>query len=124
MGLDILKIAMPASSLVLRRGTATLRTLPNIFILGATKAGSSSLTSMLWNHPSHVAPFAKELMYLQKLPEFQSNYEYFALAAFLWGRYHNGHATFSWNGYRKFFPLKTTLAQRKIQGKAPGDQRL
>lgn len=95
--------------LIGRRMTAKLRGLPSVFILGATKSGSSSLTSILWQHPAHVPPVTKELMYLQRLPHFKSNYEFHPFAAFFWGRYRNGHATYSLDGYRKFFPLRMRM---------------
>jgi hypothetical protein len=98
-----------------RRLTARLRALPGVFILGATKAGSSSLASVLWQHPAHVAPVKKELMYLQRLPNFTSNYEFHPLAAFLWGRYSEGHARYSLEGYRKFFPHGMTMRLRRLR---------
>lgn len=98
-----------------RRMTSRLRGLPNVFILGATKSGSSSLTSILWQHPAHVSPVTKEHMYLQKLPHFHSNYEFHPWAAFLWGRYRNGHATYSLAGYRKFFPLGMRMRWRRYR---------
>lgn len=97
------------TALALRRGTASLRELPCVYLIGAPKAGSTSLTSILWQHPAHVRPLVKELMYLQSLPCFESNWEFNRLNAFLWGRYSNGHAKYSLDGYRKFFPLKLTM---------------
>jgi hypothetical protein len=98
--------------LVYRRLTAVGRALPEVFILGATKSGSTSLTLILWDHPEHVPAFAKELMYLQQLPEFTSAWEWHPIPAFLWGRYTNGHAKYCLGGYKKFFPLKMTMARR------------
>lgn len=99
-----------------RRATARLRVLPTVFVLGGTKCGSSSLARILWQHPAHVAPLAKELMYLQRLPNFQSNYEYDRLLAFIWGRYRNGHARYCESGYRKFFPTGWTMQLRVRNG--------
>jgi hypothetical protein len=88
--------------------------LPEVFILGATKAGSSSLTWMLWQHPAHVRPFMKELMYLQQLPGFRSNWEERRLS-FLAGRYENGHAKYGIPGYRKFFPTRSAMRERQLR---------
>ena len=98
--------------LIYRRLSAAGRILPNVFILGAIKSGSTSLTLSLWNHPAHVPAFAKELMYLQHLPEFTSAWEFHPIPAFLCGRYENGHAKYCLGGYKKFFPLKATMAAR------------
>jgi hypothetical protein len=87
--------------------------LPTVFVLGATKAGSTTLTDVLWRHAAHVEPLAKELMYLQQLPEFESNYEANWLTALLWGRYANGHAAYSLAGYRKFFPTTRAAMKRR-----------
>jgi len=108
-----------AADLVWRHCTAVGRTLPEVFILGATKAGSTSLTSMLFSHPLHVGAFAKELMYLQKLPNFKSAWEWNRYVALLWGRVSNGHAQYCLGGYRKFFPLKVQMMLRAaMKGRA------
>jgi hypothetical protein len=86
---------------------------PSVFILGAPKSGTSTLTDMLWQHPAHVPPMMKELMYLQRLPEFVSNYEQSRLLALLWGRYANGHSAYSLAGYRKFFPTRGEMRRRR-----------
>jgi hypothetical protein len=101
------------ASLICRRLTARSRVLPQVFILGATKAGSSSLSHMLWQHPAHVLPFTKELMYLQYLPNFTSNWEFSRASSFLWGRYKDGHAKYAVPGYRKFFPMRHAMRQRQ-----------
>jgi len=98
--------------LVYRRLSAVGRALPEVFILGATKSGSTSLTLMLWDHPEHVPAFAKELMYLQQLPAFVSAWERHPVIAFVCGRYANGHAQYCLGGYKKFFPLKARMAAR------------
>ncbi|HET9359966.1 MAG TPA: sulfotransferase domain-containing protein [Vicinamibacterales bacterium] len=107
------------AELVARRSTSFARTLPTVFILGATKSASTSLTNMLWHHPAHVSAFAKELMYLQQLPNFENQWEFRRSVAFVWGRISNGHARYSLAGYRKFFPLKLHMLLRAIsQGQA------
>jgi sulfotransferase family protein len=99
--------------LSLRRATARLRTLPSVFIIGATKSGTTSLTSVVWNHPAHVEPLDKELMYLQQLPGYTPEPESNRLSNYLWGPYHNGNANFSILGYKKFFPLELSMALRR-----------
>lgn len=101
--------------LIQRRLTTSLRVLPNVFLLGATKAGSTSLAHILWQHPAHVTPFAKELMYLQKLPNFYSNWEFSRAAAFVGGRFRHGHARFSTDGYRKFFPTRYQMRRNQSE---------
>lgn len=102
--------------LLQRRATARWRVLPSVFILGGTKCGSSTLTRILWQHPAHVPPLAKELMYLQQLPAFQSNYEYDPLVAFAWGRFRDGHARYCVSGYKKFFPTGLRMELRSLRG--------
>jgi hypothetical protein len=106
---------MKSLELIFRRASAVGRTLPDVFILGAIKSGSTSLTLMLWDHPEHVPAFAKELMYLQQLPAFTSAWEFHPIPAFLCGRYENGHAKYCLGGYKKFFPLKLTMAIRSAR---------
>ena len=114
-----LYLSAKLAELVARRCSAFARALPSVFILGATKAGSTSLTNMLWKHPAHVSPFTKELMYLQKLPGFVSQWEWNRAVAFVWGRMANGHAEYCVDGYRKFFPLKLNmLCRAAIRGQA------
>ncbi len=109
-----LYVSAKAAELAARRTSAFARALPTVFILGATKSGSTSLTNMLWGHPAHVNPFTKELMYLQKLPGFESQWEWNRYVAFVFGRFENGHARYSEAGYRKFFPLKLQMQLRAI----------
>jgi len=111
--------SLKAADLVWRQCSADVRTLPEVFILGATKAASTSLTGMLFSHPCHVGAFAKELMYLQKLPNFKSAWEWNRYVALLWGRVSNGHAQYRVRGYRKFFPLKLQMQLRAaLKGRA------
>lgn len=102
-----------ALQLLSRRASAAFRVLPDVYILGATKCGTRSLTYMLWQHPAHVQPLEEELMYLQCLPDFQSNYENSWLSSFLWGRYRAGHAAYCEAGYRKFFPTRSAMRRRR-----------
>jgi hypothetical protein len=101
------------TTLVYRRLTAKLRVLPGVFSLGGTKCGSTSIAYLLRQHPAFVSPFKKELMYLQRLPNFESNYEYNQRIAFFWGRYNGGSAEYSALGYRKFFPLRSEIERKK-----------
>lgn len=102
-----------APRLLYRQITSPFRVLPEVFLLGGTKCGSSSLQFMLWQHPAHVTPERKELMYLQHLPNFRANCERDRLLAFMWGRYANGHAAYSTRGYRKFFPTEGEMRRRR-----------
>jgi hypothetical protein len=112
-------VSAKLAELVARRCSAFARTLPTVFILGATKSASTTLTNMLWHHPAHVNAFAKELMYLQQLPNFVSPWEWNPTVAFVWGRITNGHAQYNESGYRKFFPLKLQMQLRAaLQGRA------
>jgi hypothetical protein len=106
-------LPMLAILLGFRRATAGLRTWPNTFLMGAPKAGTTALTSVLWNHPAHVEPIDKELMYLQQLPGFTPEWETHPVSSYLWGPFHGGHVTFSALGYKKFFPLKLSMSRRR-----------
>ncbi len=105
-----------APTLTYRYITAPWRALPGVYVLGAPKCGTTTLTELLWAHPAHVRPLTNELNYLQCLPGFASHHESNKLLAWLWGRYKNGHAAFSPLGYRKFFPRRAEMAQRRLQG--------
>lgn len=107
---NILRLSL---TLLFRRLTSRWRVFPSVFVVGATKAASSSITAIVWNHPAHVAPLTKEHMYLQQLPEFRSNYENTPIISKLWGGYKNGHARFTKKGFKKFFPLQISLWRRR-----------
>lgn len=96
---------MLAAMMAYRSATSRWRTLPNVFILGAPKGGTSSLCHHLSLHPAYVEAMTKELMFLQELPDFVSNYQRNRLVAQAWGRYSDDLGS-----YRKFFPL-----ERKMQ---------
>jgi len=55
--------------LVIRRLTARARVLPDVFVLGVQKGGTSSLFAYLKMHPSYVAPYGKEHHFLQDQAE-------------------------------------------------------
>ena len=86
-----------------KRLTAGLRACPSVFVIGATKSGTSSLDFCLSQHPNYLKAFTKELMFLQALPNFVSNYESDPLVHFIWGNYTG------LKSYRKFFPYKSTM---------------
>ncbi len=67
---------------MIRKSTAFLRVLPNYLIIGAQKAGTSSLFYYLSMHPQIKNSYKKEIHYFDK-------------------NYHN-----SINWYKQFFPLK------------------
>ncbi len=89
---------------IYRRITAAKRALPNVFILGAPKSGTTSMSHYLSQHPSYVDALEKELMFLQDLPNFKSNFEFFSIVNWLWGHYRQGI-----NAYKKLFPLQSEL---------------
>ena len=88
-----------------KRLTAGFRACPSVFVIGATKSGTSSLDFCLSQHPNYLKAFTKELMFLQDLPNFVSNYESDPLVHFIWGNYTGLRS------YRKFFPYKTTMSR-------------
>jgi hypothetical protein len=92
--------------LLYRRFTASRRVFPNLFILGAPKAGTSSLAEYLHMHPSYLPGYTKEIMFLQKIQYFQSNWEDHVMVRFLWQK-HNGNV----HRYLKFFPTKEEFLQ-------------
>ena len=89
---------------IYRLMTASKRTLPNVFILGAPKSGTTSMSHYLSQHPNYLDALEKELMYLQDLPNFKSNFEFFSVINTLWGNYDKGI-----NAYRKLFPLQSEM---------------
>lgn len=88
-----------------RAATARWRTLPRVFLLGATKCGTTSLAGHLALHPVYVAALTKELMFLQELPHFRSNYQMNPVMEWAWGRWSDADL----RPYRKFFPLERTM---------------
>lgn len=82
-----------------RLATAPLRALPDFLILGAMKAGTSSLFRMLEQHPQVVSPLRKEV-------------HFFSLAAPR-GR------SLSW--YRAHFPLRASLRGGRTTGEGTPD---
>lgn len=87
-----------------RTATARWRTLPRVFLLGATKCGTTSLEGYLALHPAYVPALTKELMFLQELPHFRSNYQGNPVIEKIWGRWSDDLLP-----YRKFFPLDRTM---------------
>lgn len=100
--------------LAARRATAGARAVPDVIILGATKCGTSSLYEYLTRHPRFVAAYTKELQYLQDLPGFDTNYHRSRLGAAVWGSWESSGEA----GYRKFFPLRSTLRRHGADGRA------
>lgn len=79
---------------VWRQASASARVLPDFLIIGAQKAGTTSLFAYLLEHPQMVAPFKKEVRF------FGQNYE-------------NGI-----NWYRAHFPLKFKMKAGFLTGEA------
>jgi hypothetical protein len=115
--------------LIYRTCTQKIRVLPDFFVLGPPRSGTSSLDYYIAQHPSYVRPFMKELGYTvdpeaQKAPHGQFNqsiYQYLPAglrSPLMWAvqglYYHNGA-----NGYRKLFPLTSAMKRTKQRhGKA------
>jgi len=97
-----------------RRLTAGSRSLPDVYVLGATKCGTSSLYTYLSRHPRFVPAYLKELQYLHELEGFSSNYERSAVARAVWGHWRRGGEA----GYRKFFPRHSELTAGAGDGRA------
>ncbi|MCB0401870.1 MAG: sulfotransferase domain-containing protein [Flavobacteriales bacterium] len=74
------------------RLTAGSRALPSVLLIGAQKAGTTSLFSHLIKHPQICAPVSKEIFFFND----QNNYQK------------------GLNWYRAHFPLKSTLEDSKI----------
>src|SRR5205823_8908493 len=55
--------ALAAARVQLRRPTACLRSRPDFLILGAQRAGTTSLYRYLAEHPSAATPVRKEIQY-------------------------------------------------------------
>ena len=105
--------------LVYRTCTQKMRVLPDFFVLGPPRSGTSSLYYYIDQHPSYVRPFMKELGYsvdpqMKRAPHPQFDHDFYQhLPAILrkplmWSAqglfYHNGA-----NGYRKLFPLASNM---------------
>ena len=95
-----------------RAATARWRTLPRVFLLGATKCGTTSLAAHLELHPAYVPALTKELMFLQELPHFRSNYQGNRVIERIWGRWSDSDDLLS---YRKFFPLERRLRAASLR---------
>jgi hypothetical protein len=105
--------------LIYRTCTQKMRVLPDFFVIGPPRSGTSSLYYYIDQHPSYVRPFMKELGYsvdpqAKSAPHPQFDHDiYQHLPAMLrkplmWTAqglfYHNGA-----NGYRKLFPLASNM---------------
>lgn len=83
----------------LRRASAAFRMMPSFFILGAMKAGTSSLFDYLCQHPAILPPLRKELHFFT--------------------RGWNAGRSFGW--YRAHFPVRRRRFRRCLTGEAtPG----
>jgi len=105
--------------LVYRTCTQKMRVLPDFFVLGPPRSGTSSLSYYIAQHPNHLRPFMKELAYSadpesKRVPHAQFNQNFYRqLPAglrrpLMWAvqglYYHNGAS-----GYRKLFPLASAM---------------
>lgn len=109
--------------LAYRVATAKRRVLPNLYVLGPPRSGTSSLDHYVRQHPSYVAPYMKELGYApaqQNRPHGEFNESFYRhihprlrtpVVRAVQGLYYRGGEA----GYRKLFPLASTMAQTKRQ---------
>lgn len=96
---------------LIRRATASFRTLPNVYVLGAPKCGTSSLFDCFLQHPNFVGPVLnfKEMDFLHEIP--MQSPKFSRLGKLVRGTY-DGPLS-----YRKFFPLRIRLRLiKKITG--------
>ena len=82
-----------------RRLTAPLRAVPDFFVVGAMKSGTSSLFHYLCQHPLVAAPLRKEVHYFS----------------------HGRHLGKTDGWYRAHFPLRVRMAPGAITGEATPD---
>ncbi len=105
--------------LIYRTCTQKMRVLPDFFVIGPPRSGTSSLYHYIGQHPSYLRPFMKELAYnvdpeSKRAPHAQFNQDLCrhlpaGLRKPLMGTvqglyYHNGAS-----GYRKLFPLASAM---------------
>lgn len=90
--------------LLWRRFTAARRGLPGVYLLGGPRCGSTSFAIYLAEHPAYLEAQSRELMFLQDLPEFETNHSRNRVLDRLWGHYEDGPLA-----YRKFFPLQSRI---------------
>jgi len=94
-----------ATRLAYRNVSAVRRTMPQVYLLGATRCGTTLMYELFKKHPNFIPPFidTRQLFFLQDLPNFKAH-DFTGIVKvlydMLYGRY-NGAAS-----YRKFFPLK------------------
>lgn len=101
-------LGMGSALMTYRSATSRWRALPNVFILGAPKCGTTSLAQYLTRHPAYVRAISKELMFLQELPDFVANHQMNRMVERFWGRYREDDDLRS---YRKFFPLNRQMRE-------------
>lgn len=102
-------MASAGANFLLRNMTTRFRTLPQMYVLGAPKCGTTSLYEVLLQHPNFIPPAynLKELEYLQEIPHF-ADYEFSGIRKFLVnsliGKYKGP------DSYKKFFPTNRMLS--------------
>jgi hypothetical protein len=97
-----------SARLLYRKVTAGYRTLPQLYVLGAPKCGTTALYEIMRHHPNFAPPFydIKELNFLQDIPDFNP-YDYKGGVKVLFDFFFG-----AWKGarsYRKFFPLVSEM---------------
>ena len=90
--------------LLYRNVTAGKRILPQVYVLGAPKCGTTALYEILCQHPNFLPPFfnVKELNYLQDIPNYVP-YDYRGILKVLFNSLFGTYTDAK--SYRKFFPL-------------------
>lgn len=113
---DFIFLTYASLTFAVHKLTASFRALPQVYILGAPKCGTTYLSELLRTHPNFVAPILqmKELEFLQDIRHFSENKQrglMRILVDVLIGKFNGEHS------YRKFFPLKSKLSKlRKMTG--------
>lgn len=102
---DIYFNGIESTSLMVRSFGAHKRALPNCFILGVIKGGTSSLAHYLSFHPNYIPAFTKEINLLHDLPNNRKYQDGSLLLSSSYGKYdrHDDSA------YRKFFPFQNDI---------------
>jgi hypothetical protein len=104
---DIYFNGVESARLMIRHIGARSRTLPNCFILGVVKGGTSSLAHYISFHPNYIPAFTKEINLLHDLPNNAKYQDGSLLLNSSYGKYNSGDD----RAYRKFFPFERQMQQ-------------
>jgi hypothetical protein len=97
-----------AASLAFRNVSRAARTMPQVYLPGAMRCGTTLMYELLKLHPNFVPPFydTRQLFYLQDLPNLKA-YNFTGVAKTLYSLLFGGYT--GPDSYRKFFPLKRKM---------------